>query len=134
MVTGIEVIVEVQPLAVTLKVIVLTPAVLQFTVYGPRPLPDTIVPPLKFQVYTAPVTGTALYDMVAFPPAQNWVLLTENDELGIWFTTTFTLLLAVQPAAATVRLMFLVPAVAQLTVYGPAPEPDTTVPPAKFQV
>ena len=69
--------------------------------------------------------------MVALPPAQNWVLLTVKVEVGIWFTTTALLLLAVQPAAFTVKVTFLVPGVNQLTLYGPALLPDATTAPLK---
>jgi hypothetical protein len=48
MVTGTEVTDEVQPFADTVRVMVLTPGVFHEIWYGPKLLPDTIVPPLKF--------------------------------------------------------------------------------------
>ena len=56
-ITGIVVMPDEQPFEVILKVTFLVPAVFQRTSYGPTLLPDTTVPPLKFQVYTAPVKG-----------------------------------------------------------------------------
>ena len=58
------------PLSVTVTEIVLTPAILQFTLYGPPPLPLVMTAPdPKLHVYVA-VPDTVLRDILSFMPLQ----------------------------------------------------------------
>ncbi len=122
------------PICVTLTLTVRVPAEFQLSVYGPTPEPDTMVAPSKFHETTAPGRSVPVKLTATCSPAHALAGMV-NEITGV-FNTSVCVLADASPQInpLTVHEIVFIPALDQLTKYGPAPEPERTVPPAKFQV
>ena len=104
-------------------------------------MPGTAVPPSKFHRKVAVVVPAAVTVTLLPKHAGEVVVITG---VGVWHvsqsgwelsrTTTGCDEVDVQPLSVTVRVMVIEPELAQLTRYGPAPVPETMVPPEKSQL
>jgi hypothetical protein len=95
-VTG-TVIVDVHVPLDVVRVTLYVPAVAQDILYGPAPDPETTVPPPQFHVYVSVATPLPVYVINAFDPEHTGFGFTVNEEVGVSYTVTNMVCVALKP-------------------------------------
>lgn len=128
--------VDVQPPALTVRLIVLLPALDQLMLKGPAVLAvDVLAPAPKFHEYEVPPGATPLNVIVAFEPVHTAAGLTVKEAVGEVVTEIVPVPVAVQVPEVTLRLTVLLPELLHCTEWGPGPVAVAGLAPLpKFQV